>query len=743
MASPEDEIPNDEDTEVFNPDAPKDGPLPKGKEQPPIYQVYPDSRIAIGSGVGPYWQRNYEAAVKAYEIVTAVWDEIFAYYGHYQSKELAVQENRIKYKRGDSTENVILTNLNTIVPSLYSQNPDFECSTTDGTEEAFCKTLKAVLNALTKRKDKLGIKSKIKKQIGMGILTNFGITKLDWVKKADSREIAQEEMAQLTMQLEKAKSQGEVEEIVGKLQALDQTIELMDPVGPSLCNVQSKRLVIDPFTEDEDGMDAGWMIERVKIRTSGIIARFTLPDPEAEQDETDASKKLRVLAFKPTHKAVFSGDTDAVRDDDLGMVFEALDSAANGLGSDGDIQRDAYLNMYYTECLLVWDKATRRVMLFHRDDWAWPLWVWDDPLKLTRFFPYFIMSFLMTIGSIVSPGEPAYYLDQQDEINEINAQIRRIRNGVFNFFFYNSDKIDATQAAKFLGALTGKTRITPEVIGVKLGDEGDVSKLFSAFAPPSVQYKELFTKEPIMGSINRLSATNDAMRGEQFKTNTTEDAVQAYQESQHVNVGSKVDTVEEVMSDIGGSLAELCIQNMTQQDVADLVGDALAASWKEMPLEQFKSTYSTNVVAGSTEKPTSANKKKEAVSIVQGLGQFAQGAPATAMRISMRVLSTAFSQFIVHQDDWDMLDKEMQAVMNKGNNDPASGGQAGAQGGVDPEQIIAQLPPQVKEQIVQMKAQGKSDQEIKAFIMQQVNGGGQQQPQQAPAPAAAEQQPNG
>jgi len=27
---------------------------------------------------------------------------------------------------------------------------------------------------------------------------------------------------------------------------------------------------------------------------------------------------------------------------------------------------------------LVWDKTLRRAMLYHKDDWTWPLWVWDD-----------------------------------------------------------------------------------------------------------------------------------------------------------------------------------------------------------------------------------------------------------------------------------------------------------------------------------------------------------------------------
>ena len=34
----------------------------------------------------------------------------------------------------------------------------------------------------------------------------------------------------------------------------------------------------------------------------------------------------------------------------------------------------------------VWDKITRRVLMFAENDWTWPIWVWDDPYGLDDFF---------------------------------------------------------------------------------------------------------------------------------------------------------------------------------------------------------------------------------------------------------------------------------------------------------------------------------------------------------------------
>jgi hypothetical protein len=115
----------------------------------------------------------------------------------------------------------------------------------------------------------------------------------------------------------------------------------------------------------------------------------------------------------------------------LGIVLEAM-ATGSEVEAHTDAERRAYQQMYYTECVLVWDKYFRRVYLFHRDDWTWPIWVWDDPLNLARFFPYFIIGFGFSTGGTVNVGDTAYYLDQQDEINDINRQWTRIRRTIFN-----------------------------------------------------------------------------------------------------------------------------------------------------------------------------------------------------------------------------------------------------------------------------------------------------------------------
>jgi hypothetical protein len=414
------------------------------------------------------------------------------------------------------------------------------------------------------------------------------------------------------------------------------------------------------------------------------------------------------------------------------MVLRSLsESTADQPISFEDPERRAYIDQYFTECALLWDKQMRRVYLFHSEDWTWPLWVWDDPLGTSRFFPYYIISFIMSTGGTVSVGETAYCLDQQDEVNDINRQIARIRRSVFDNFYYNSDVITPDEAEQFVKSLRGETQGAKKLLGIKAGENGKIQECIQAFAPPSLEFEKLFNKQAILDAINRITNTSDALRGVQFKTNTNVASVQSYQESMRLSVGAKVDVIEDVVADIALSLAELCVQNYSQDEVASLVGDDLAQSWEQMDVKTFTQKYSVDIVAGSMEKPNSAFKKKEAIEVAQAVGQFARAAPGSVTKIMLGALQSAFTELTIKPEDWQSIDQEIQASMQKG---VAGGGQQSPQGaptpggaqpgrpaavGADPQELMKrarQLPEQDKQQVMAMSNSGAPAQNIMKFI---------------------------
>jgi len=761
-------LPDNGSDDIFNIDTNDvgDTPAPRSKKPQPLFQVFEGSRIAVSSSVGKMWERKVKAAIKAHELTLKSWDEVFKYYNNRQDK--AVDTTRGVFKRGDGTENVIFSNLNIMLPAVYSKDPDITCSTIDDSEEPFCKSLEKLLNTLIRSKQGLNAKPKVKKAVGTGLLTNFGVLKIDYTKKDDSRELAVNEMTRITQALAKAKDIQEVERLYGQLEALERQMEVLKPSGPSLGNVLSHNLIVDPYAEQQDGMDANWMCERVWFPTGMLTAMFTKPDPDAGDENVQGTGAgSRVLVYKPTHKASFD-TSDGRRDDGLGFIQQAFESG-NENTKHTDDERTAYLNMYSTECYMLWDKATKRVMLFHRDDWSWPLWVWDDPLNISRYFPYYIIGYTFSTGGTVTVGETSYYLDQQDQINDINRKLKVMRTSVFDYFLYNSDVADSDQIEKLVNAMRGENMAgnVKHVVGIRAG-ERKISDILESIYPDMGKYKELFDKQGLLDAINRITNTSDALRGVQFKTNTNEDAVNTYQESMKLSVGAKVDVVEDVVADIAISLAELCIQNMSPQDVVAIIGQTLGQNYKQMSVAEFTGNYNLEIVAGSMEKPNSVFKKKEAVQIAQAVGQFAQAAPGATLTIMLRVLEQAFTEVVIKPEDWAAIGNEIQAKTSQGVGAPtgsAAGSQpsptgstaqgdtgqqgpvtptgtgAGGAGGANIEQLLQSIPDAVKQQVVQMKQRGADPHQIMSFLLQHIaslHAGGQGAPpvgngqQQAP-----------
>lgn len=694
----------------------------------PLYRIFEGSRIAVSKHVGKMWKQKFDAAVTAYEFIRSFHEEVFAYYNNSQNKDMETPRGR--FRRGDGTENVVFSNLNIMLPAVYGKDPNITCNTDDPEDQPFCDAMQALLNAIFRRKASPGInaKPKIKRASAFGLLTNLGVLKLDYTMKSDSREMAIREMTNISAQLATAKDTQEVEDLYGQLEALEMNMEVLQASGPALSVVLPQRIIVDPYAESPDGMDGTWIMEETYISTVSLIARYTQSNPDEEAD-----KETRVLVYKPTHKAKFV--TGGNRDTGTGMVMELAGETDQSVVSHTEDNRRAYLNMYYTKCYYVWDASLRRVMLFHSDDWTWPLWVWDDPLGLSRFFPYFIIHFAFSTGGAMSVGETAYYLDQQDNINDMNRQLNRIRRTIYDFFFYDADSTDEADIEAFLKALRGDTSAnSKKIVGVRAGGR-KLSELVQAFVPPALEYEVLFNKQAELDTINRITNTSDALRGVQFKTNTNVAAVNTYQESMRLSIGAKVDVIEDAVGDLANALAELCVKSMSQEEVAGLIGKSLAEPWRNMTVGEFNSQYSVNIVAGSMEKPNSVFKKKEALEVSQVVGQFAKAAPGASLKIMLRVLQQAFTEMTIKKDDWTAIDQEVQANLSKGVSVPGEGG-AGA---APPQQNMAaaamNLPQQTKARIMQMKRQGASDQQILAFIQQQVNNGGaaagqQQQPGQ-------------
>ena len=220
------------------------------------------------------------------------------------------------------------------------------------------------------------------------------------------------------------------------------------------------------------------------------------------------------------------------------------------------------------------------------------------------------------------------------------------------------------------------------------------------------------------------------MRGEQFKTNTNSAAVQANASAANMRVDEKSDQIEDWIGQIYWGIAQLCLMNMSREEVTNLIGEEEAAEWETMSPEEI-STLSQQVVGGSTKKPTSAAKKEEALEFGQVLGQFVNAAPGPVLKTMLQVMERAFDEVTMREEDWVELQEAIE--QQSGAEQPPQEGQAGGQNDIataSPEQlqeVLAQLPPELKQQVKSSIESGVSPQQALQAAMQQAQQGPQAQ----------------
>ena len=134
--------------------------------------------------------------------------------------------------------------------------------------------------------------------------------------------------------------------------------------------------------------------------------------------------------------------------------------------------------------------------------------------------------------------------------------------------------------------------------------------------PPSTQFMQLFDPQPYLQAIDRVSSVTNVMRGVEYKTNTTNKAIESYESQTQTRLDEKIDQIEEFIGNIGAGLLELCVSKMPAEMVAALTDEKCGQLWSvAMPMSpyEFHQQFTLRCVGGSALKPTARAKKEEAM----------------------------------------------------------------------------------------------------------------------------------
>lgn len=714
----------------------------------PMYQVMGNSKIVVAKSRGKLWKSRKAAGKKNMTDFIDAWDEAIRYYNSDQSdhRDTAVEGTsanrnvaRRLNERWSSTENIVFSNINAQVPSLYAKNPTLSITAGINQDQdarddsnAFARVVERLVNCLFAMRQSPGVnvKPKFKKAVVIALLTNCCWIETGYTMKDKSSEAALKDLQDLSTGLMQAKDTKEIAEIEGKLMALEERIEFLTPSGPFVRIRLPHQVICDPDMNAADMTDCKWVIVEDMLPTSYINAVYASKNPDTGEVSS---------LYEPTHVL----DSTASRDDDESTDNLSIFSDKKDYNAYGYADKNSFDKAKRTRVSYVWDATTKRLEMYSDISWDWPIWVWDDPYQLAGFFPLTKLSFHENPVAAFAKGEVSYYLDQQDEINEINDEKRRARAWARRNIAYDSNKVSKDEVTKLLNGADGTA------VGVKVPEGMKIQDMLHSIVPPSFQFMQLFDKKDLYASIDRIAATNEIERGGEFKTNTTNKAVDYYSTQGNQRNDERLDAVEDAIANVGWQVAQMCLRFMDAQTVTSITGLQAGDEWKALDPLGDMNRWSMTCVGGSTTKMSATQRKQEAVQVGQVLAQFAKAAPASVLTTTLQMFERAFDDVVIQQEDWQkIIDEVAKTLAMSAGGAPGAGGQPNAPGaggapppppgappsagpapnaggGGDPAamgtqivQALSSLPPDVVKAIGAALAQGATPQQVFQEMMQ-------------------------
>lgn len=660
-------------------------------ESVPVYKKLAGSKIPVSKHAGPLWKSRKDAGVAKLEKSGKLdnWNECIRYYKNDQRKARtgSTVNPRNRSETDGEAENMVFANTSALVPSTYAKNPRCEVTAIpnddhqeggpDDEVRSIATIGERLVNTLASMRASPGfnLKPKARKGVIMTTLTNLSYIEIGYTKRDQSSEEALRDLERISDELVEAKDQQDIERLEGELEALEEKIDFLRPSGPWAKFRRPHDVVRDPDASEPDLSDSKWVMIADYVSTAYINAVY--------REKTSPTEWKSI--YKPTH--VVSSDTSKEVEDQINhfSLLKGKESDYKGYGYNDEY---SYKKACRTKVWYVWDKIKRRIEMYNDEDWSWPIWVWDDPYNLDTFFPLYPLEFVTDPEDDVGNSETVYYLDQQDAINEKNSELRKIRKRIMNTLFYNKNLIknSATIDAWVEGSLAKRA------IPIDMPPDSDLSKAIFAAVPPSINFLQIFDKTNEFQAIDRLSSVMPVMRGQEFKTNTTNDAIDTYNSQQQTRLDERIDAIEDWTGAIFWGVLQLCLQFMTPDEVASVIGDRDASKWVNLSPPDIRKQFQVRIVGGSTQKPTSKAKKQEAINIGQTLGQFANAGNGAALLLILKVFERAYDEIIITEEDWQFLQQSIiQATANSNPQGQAQQG-TGTQQAQVPTEVAGQVP---------------------------------------------------
>jgi hypothetical protein len=491
-------------------------------------------------------------------------------------------------KGGLVRTNLIYANQSTIVPNVYAKNPEIAVSPSRSVSPATYRTVKQFAQTLDIVLSRMFIEDTQLKQRMRAALYSTYNTGEAWLKMIYQRDYAsdpiiksrihdaQDNLRTLEWMLRRSKHVDDSRdtelakaELLTMIEALEAQVEVVVAEGLVIDGIQSDDIMVldrtltffDSYAQADAIDHMIWMTKEDYEQLTGVEW------PKEGAPTIHHERKLQPDSTGATPGSVKDRETA-----ELVCVHE------------------------------IWQLKSNTVYTFAEGGCQWAREPYQPAKQPERWYPFYRLGWNFQDGSMNALPDVSLQKELQDEYNRTRTQWAehradsmpvRVVRGSGSLTQEDVDNIKNRKSRQII-VVSGKPG---EPLGQDLGEIPGIPM------DPSV-----YDTNPIRGDMEMVAGRGDAAAGGIVEAKTATEA-QIQQAGLMGRSDFRRDVTEDVLKEMAKAAAEICLQELTVEQVQYLAGQD--AVWPMMAKEQVFALVNIDIRAGSTSKPNQAKEREQ------------------------------------------------------------------------------------------------------------------------------------
>lgn len=507
------------------------------------------------------------------------WKEYRDYAAGTQQKTYTVQTN------------VIAPQLNTVLPLIYARDPEISIRPSKAVDEqryedtkSFCDTLQIVSQ---REWSKANLKKQAKRMVRSGQTVGLGFIKAqlctDTVKdpimmtKYNSLQDNLREIDALIAENNEADSPDDLavkrEEIQNQMILVHAGVERQVVKGTVIDMVRADDILVCPDVRELlDYTDAPWIRQNIYMPAEAACKQFSLT-----KEQVGSAKKYRM-------------NTDS-----NGATPEAMDE--NGAPTNTSSEGCDWVCVRERWSL---EDGLIYTWLAGCDYWLAPPQPPQYPTS--RFYGFFMLGYNWTDDRRYPTSDVSNMMALQDEFSARRSAARTWRERSKPGLVINGQALDSSDTQ----AMT-VSQIGENVVLKSLDPQTPLAAVVMAKPVAQMDLAMLDTSD-IMRELEMQAGAQQASTGSVQTAKTATEAEILNQGTQQKG-SEKVDSLDDVMSELANYTAQQCVQAYVLEDVIRIAG--VGAVWPDLTLDEVQDLLVIDVTAGSMGKPNTSQEQQQ------------------------------------------------------------------------------------------------------------------------------------